>query len=120
MKKLILYQVLALFLLTISAWLWQGEGSALSVFLGGAAYALPTLIAVIVLYFTGHSPIFSTVGFIYAESAKVLLSLLWMAAVFLIYPQVKWVYFFIGLLIVSHCIFFVFGEVVNHGKRKPR
>lgn len=117
MKKLIAYQLVALILVSLAAALWQGFPSGLSAFLGGASYALPTLIAASVLRLIGTHPVFSAVGFMYVEGVKVLLSLLLMAMVFLIYPTVQWWAFLVGLLVVSHCIFFVFGEVVNHGNR---
>jgi|GEM_PF-717205 hypothetical protein len=117
MIKLAITQWVVLFLLAIVLYVVWGVHHAVSLLLGGASYAIPTLISVLFLNFLKPYPALAGGGFVLAESLKILLSLILMIGSFFVYPNVYFLSFFIGLLIVSHLIFLLFLKVYRYGSK---
>ncbi len=105
MIKLAITQWVVLFLLAIVLYVVWGVHHAVSLLLGGASYAIPTLISVLFLNFLKPYPALAGGGFVLAESLKILLSLILMIGSFFVYPNV---YFFILFYRVINCQSFDF------------
>ncbi len=116
MRKIILYQSIILLALAGLAAVLSGWQAAWSLVLGGLCYLVPTALTVLVLSFFQASPALMPLGFVIGESSKVVLAIMLMALTFYVYPSVQWMPFFIGLLAVSHIVFFVFWKLTHHGK----
>lgn len=86
-----------------------GVHHAVSVVLGSATYAIPTLIAILFLNFLKPYPALAGAAFIGSASLKILLALILMVGTFFVYPNVHFLSFFVGLLMVSHLVFIFEG-----------
>ncbi len=115
MTKIIVWQAVLLAALTAVFALLSGATAAWSCLLGGVCYLLPTVVAILLLNFFRSRPRWAAISFLWGESLKVMLSILLMAAVFWWYPAVAWLPFLLGLLSVSHVVFFMIWKM-HHGK----
>lgn len=111
MFKIVLWQWAGLGLLTAAFALFLDVRAAWSCFLGGACYALPTVLAVLLLNFFRARPRWAAISFLWGESLKVILTMTAMVAVFWFYPQLMWLPFLCGLLAVSHIVFFMIWKM---------
>lgn len=116
MSKLLCSQVIVLSVLTLFAYLLCGERFSLSVFLGGFSYVLPTILAVSIIKILQPYPEMAGVAFLGSVSLKVVFALILMVGVFIAYPQLHFLSFFVGLLAVSHLVFLFFLKVYRYGK----
>lgn len=117
MVGLISLQVAALaILLLISLFLGYSSQVLMSQFLGGVSYFFPTLIAVVFLKMLKPYPKFAGIGFIVSAGLKIVLALTIMVAIFLLYEELVFLPYFLGLLISSHLVFLLFLKVHRYGK----
>lgn len=117
MVKLAITQWLALSILAMIAHVIGGNHYAISLLLGGVSYALPTLVSILLLELVKPYPALAGSLFIGAESLKVLLALIFLISSFFIYPNIHFLSFFMGLLVVSHLIFLLFLKVCHDGSK---
>lgn len=117
MNKLILLQAAVLAVLSAAAWLVCSDAHiAASLLLGGLSYVVPTAVAVLFLNLLKPYPAFAGAGFIFSEGLKIVLSLVCLVSVFLLYADLRFIPYFIGLLAVSHLVFLLFLKVHRYGK----
>lgn len=116
MFAIIKLQLAAIAVLSVPAYLAAGAPAFWSLLLGGLCYAVPTLLAVLVLNLLKKKPALAGAGFLLAEGLKTVLALLLMVAVFALYREIRFVPFFIGLLGASHFVFLLLLRVHRHGK----
>ncbi len=117
MAKLAIAQWILIAILSISAYWVGGANYAISLALGGMSYALPTLVSILFLKILKPYPALAGAAFIGSESLKILLSLILLISTFFIYPNVHFLSFFIGLLVVSHLVFLLFLKVYRYGSK---
>lgn len=116
MTLLVYYQMLILAVVTLAFWLFGGASSGVSALLGGLCYLLPTLAAVLVLNFFQTAKTWLPASFFWGESLKIMLSIMLMAVVAFAYSALQWLPFLVGLIMVSHIVFFVYWKIKHHGK----
>lgn len=93
-----------------------GLDFGISAALGAAVYLVPSALAVGVWQVVGKNiPLLFPVVFFIAESIKISLALLAMAAVFVLYPAVQWQPFLLSLIAVCCSVFFVIGKISLNG-----
>lgn len=117
MIKLVSIQWALLSLFAIFAYLMYGQNHALSALFGGASYAIPTTLSVLFLNLFRNAPAYAGMAFIMAEGLKIVLSLILMITSFVLYPNMHFIPFFVGLLIVSHLVFLSFLKVERYGSK---
>lgn len=116
MLKLALTQLTCLMLLALGAYILGGMHWMISVLLGGFSYVIPTVLAMLLMYFLKPYPSLAGVSLIGSTGLKMVLSLILMVASFYLYPNIHFLSFFIGLLAVSHLVFLLFLKVHRYGK----
>lgn len=111
-------QLITVLLLTLFFGFAQGKIAAISAVLGGAVYIVPTLAAVLFLkILNSHlNARWAGIGFIVAEILKMILALLLLILVFVYYPKLQFIPFFLALLTVSHFVFLILLKVYRYGK----
>ena len=115
MTKIIIWQA-GLFAILVAAFgVLLGANAALSCLLGGLCYLLPTTLAILLLNFFRSRARWAAISFLWGESLKVMLSIMLMVGVFWFYPALEWLPFLLGLLSVSHVVFFMIWKL-HHGK----
>ncbi|SSY80746.1 ATP synthase subunit I [Alysiella crassa] len=117
MAKLAMTQWILIAVLSVIAYVLGGSRYAISLILGGACYAVPTLLSVLFLKFLKPYPALAGAAFIGSESLKILLSLILLVGSFFVYPNVHFLSFFVGLLVVSHLVFLFFLKVYRYGSK---
>lgn len=115
MNKILFWQAGLLASLVLLFAVFLGGTAAWSVFWGGFCYGLPTLLAILLLNFFRSHPRWAAISFLWGESLKVILSIVLMVGVFWFYPALAWLPFLLGLLSVSHVVFFMIWKM-HHGK----
>lgn len=89
--------------------------AAFSFALGGLSYAVPTLLSVCFLsILKRYSPLSS--GLMVVESLKIILTIALMVLVFMFCPALRFIPFFLGLLIASQFVFLLFLKVYRYVK----
>lgn len=97
-------------------WLAGGFAFGFSAMLGAAVYIVPGALAIGAWQVIGKNiPLLLPVVFFIAESIKVFLALVAMAAVFVFYPSVQWQPFLLALIAVCGSVFFVIGKISLNG-----
>ncbi|MGO3859395.1 ATP synthase subunit I [Neisseriaceae bacterium CLB008] len=117
MTKLIGYQALTLAVVLVLTYLVADLAAVWSSLLGGLSYLLPTCVATLFLSLTNHNVQRMALGFVLGESLKIILAIIMMVVVFIVYPTLRWPYFLVGFLAVSHVIFIVFWKFKHYGRR---
>ena len=116
MKKIISYQLFVVVLYGLALFLTQGQVAAYSGLAGALSYAIPNLLAVLVLSLFSINPVMSYAAFMVAEGLKIVLASVMMLLIMYFYhTQIMWLPFIIGLVIASHIVFIVFWKL-NHGE----
>lgn len=117
MGKILLLQVLALLVTAAFSGLVGGHSALFSAFAGGLCYLLPSSVTVLVLRLLKPYPQFAGYGFLLGEGLRIALALIMMLVVFVQWHQtLSFIPFLLGLLAVSHVVFFVFWKVQRYGK----
>ncbi len=116
MRVIVQLQMATLVIFSVLFALVKGQNSVISLWLGGASYVIPTTLSVFILEFLKPYPTLSGVGFIVAESLKIVLALILMTLIVVLYPHIQFLPFFIGLLLVSHVVFLFYLRVHRYGK----
>lgn len=116
MKKIISYQLLVVALFGLVLYPLWGQKAAVSGVVGGLCYAIPSIIAVLVLSLSSRSPLLSYAGFMMAEGLKIALAAVMLLLImYFFHSQIMWLPFIIGLFLASHIVFIVFWKL-NHGE----
>lgn len=107
-------QLSVLIILVSVAYLWQGQKSAVSVFLGGLCYIIPTALSLWILEWLKPYPVLAGKAMVFALSIKIVFSLVLLLLCFVFYTPLHFISFFIGLLAVSHLVFLFFLKVSRY------
>lgn len=111
MARLVFYQLLILVAISIVFTVMGGWVAGFSALLGGMCYLVPTVAAVLVLNFFQAAGIWQPASFFWGESLKIILSIIMMALTAIVYPALQWLPFLLGLVMVSHIVFFVYWKI---------
>lgn len=116
MRKILLIQSAALLVVVAISAAW-GRQAAVSALLGGLCYLLPNALAVLILNILKPYPQYAAKGWLAGEGLKIALSVVLMLSVFVFWQhQLKFIPFFVGLLIVSQAVFLAILRVQRYGK----
>ncbi|MCF7529023.1 ATP synthase subunit I [Neisseria lisongii] len=117
MKKILVLQIIVLSAVSAISALFAGVNGFWSALAGGFSYLIPSSAAVLLFkLFENHTALLSRV-FVFGEALKVVLSLLFMLAVFALWHEsLVFLAFFSGLLSVSHLVFLVLLRVKDYGR----
>ena len=115
MFKIVGIQLVVTVALSFIAYILGGFQAALSLYLGGFSYLLPTFFSVLILKFS-RTPEWAGLGFILSEGLKIILALALMVAIFAFYREIRFLPYFVGLLSVSHLVLLLFLRVQRYGK----
>ncbi|WP_037587038.1 ATP synthase subunit I [Stenoxybacter acetivorans] len=115
MRRILIWQAVSLVAICMIFAIFLSKNAALSCLFGGLSYLMPNAAAALVLNFFRSRPRWTAISFLWGESLKVMLSILLIAAVFLLYPEVMWLPFLSGLITVSHVVFFMIWKT-HYGK----
>ena len=116
MKKIISYQLLVVARFGLVLYPFWGQKAAVSGVVGGLCYAIPSIIAVLILSLSSRSPLLSYAGFMMAEGLKIALATVMLLLImYFFHSQIMWLPFIICLFLASHIVFIVFWKL-NHGE----
>lgn len=116
MKKVISYQLVVIACYALGLYLVWGQLAAVSGLAGALSYAIPNMVAVLVLSLFSINPVMSYAAFMVAEGLKITLAAVMMLLImYFFHTQIMWLPFIIGLIISSHIVFIVFWKL-NHGE----
>lgn len=112
---MVAFQWAVVLLLTLMIAGFANVQAAFSFALGGLSYALPTLLSVCFLSVLQRYSSLS-LGFAIVEGLKIILATLLMVLVFVFYPALQFIPFFMGLLVASQFVFLLFLKVHRYVK----
>lgn len=117
MTRTVLLQLFAVALVAVIAYFVAGYAAGVSALLGGAAYIVPTLAAVVILNFAKSFPALAGVAFVFAQSFKIVLALILLLLLFYFYhQQIVFIPFIVSMTAASHLVFLVSWKVQKNGK----
>lgn len=117
MAKLALMQWLITVVIGMILYGVYGLHYAMSFVVGAMTYAVPTLVSILFLNFLKPYPALVGVAFWGSVGLKILLSLILLVGSFFVYPNLHFLSFFMGLLLVSHLVFLLFLKVYRYGSK---
>ena len=111
MNKIIYAQLAALAVTVAVCALISGINGFWSALAGGLSYLLPSAVAVLLLKLFKPYPQLAGTAFLIGEGLKVVLALVFMLIVFAVWHEtLQFLPFIVGLLVVSHLVFFSIVE----------
>lgn len=117
MAGLVFFQIVALsLLLIITISLGYPQKVWFSQLFGGLTYLIPTLLTVSFLKILKPYPRLAGVGFFISVGLKIISALIMMLVIFVLYKELQFLPYFVGLLISSHLVFLLFLRVHRYGK----